>query len=335
MKEIKSTTLQEIMKKSQKSLWIWIVVILCSVVLFGIGLFNDEQLKKKSTNLHELLAQGEMTENKMVHIDVSEIPYVFAYYPDDNSGKFYFVWDETYMYMAFLSESQYNELNRDDIQSNPMTIYGVTKRIPDDIRDLALEAYNEAVDEGYEISESEFYDYFGNLYLDETEMNLQTVICIILGAIVFFVGIIGLITAVIVRSRLKSKMKKISDEDWEILNREMDEADAFYYKSAKLSLTKHYIVDFSNGLSIIPYQDVLWMYKYEYRYNGVKTQISIILFTKDKKRRTIASLPGYTKKSKEINQEIMETIMKKNGKIVVGYTKENRTKMKEEYQIKA
>ena len=49
----------------------------------------------------------------------------------------------------------------------------------------------------------------------------------------------------------------------------------------------------------------------------------------------IAALPGYTKKSKEVNREIMDAIMNKNKKMLVGYTKENRDIMKEEYQIKA
>lgn len=335
MKEIKSSTLKEIVKKSKKGFLIWIAIIICSFVLTGLAYFNENQAKNKSTNLHELLAQGETTENKMVNINVSEKPYVFAYYPDDSSGKFYFVWDETYMYVAFLTESQYNELNRDDIQNNPVKIYGVTKKIPDDIKSLALDAYNEAIDDGYEISDSEFYDYFGMLYLDETEMNFQTIFCAILGSIAFLVGFIGFIGSLIAKIRLKSRMKKISDEDWENLNHEMDEKDAFYYKSAKLALTKNYIVDFSRGITIIPYKDVVWMYKYEYRYNGVKTQVSVILYTKDKKRHVVAALPGYTKKSKEINQEIMETIMKKNANMIVGYTKENRKKVKEEYQIKA
>ena len=56
---------------------------------------------------------------------------------------------------------------------------------------------------------------------------------------------------------------------------------------------------------------------------------------RSKKRHVVAQLPGYTKKSKEVNKEIMESIMSKNEKMLVGYTKENRNRMKEEYQIKA
>ena len=128
----------------------------------------------------------------------------------------------------------------------------------------------------------------------------------------------------------------MDDNVWEDINKELEEEEAFYYKSAKLALTKNYIVDFSTGLKVFKYNEVLWMYRYELRQNGIKSQMSIILFVKnDKKRHVVASMVGYTKKSKEINREIMDAIMNKNKKMLVGYTKENREKMKEEYQIKA
>lgn len=333
MREIRSNQIKEMLKKSKQSLLIWTIVTVCAIAIcvlsFGMKDF------RKSTSLHELIANGEKAEDKLVHVEVSEVPYVFAYYPDDNSGKFYFLWDEQYMYIAFLSEDEFNKLNNEDIKENHITLKGVTKTIPSDIKKLALEAYNENVDKEYQISSSDFASYFGYIYLDQTEADFISVMCLVIGGIVAIVGFSAFLGMGIRFLRLKSRIKKISDEDWEILNKELDSDDAFFYKSAKLSLTKHYIVDFASGLKTIKYEDLLWMYKYEYRYNGVNTQLSIILYTRDKKRHVIAALPGYTKKSKEINKEIMESIMDKNKTMLVGYTKENRKQMKEEYQIKA
>lgn len=333
MREIRSNQIKEIIKKSKQGVLISLLVMICAIAICVLSFGMKDY--KKTTSFHEFIANGENAEDKFVHIEVSEKPYVFAYYPDDSTGQFYFLWDEEYMYIAFLSEEEYNKLNVDDIKENHITVKGFTKTIPSDIKKLAIEAYNENVEEDYQISSSDFANYFGLVYLDETEPDFVSTICLVIGGIVSMVGFCMFIGNGINSLRLKSRLKKINDEDWEILNRELDSDSAFYYKSAKLSLTEHYIVDFAHGLKIIKYDDLLWMYKYEYRYNGVNTQLSIILYTSDKKRHVIASLPGYTKKSKEINKEIMETLMEKNKNMVVGYNKENRKYMKENYQIRA
>ncbi len=333
MKEIKSKQIKEIVQKSKQNLIIWGVVAICAIVICALSFYMKDF--RKSTSLHDVIAAGEKTEDKLVHVEVTEKPYGFAYYPGDNTGKFYFLWDEQYIYVAFLSESEFNKLNVDDIKENHITVKGVTKTIPSDIKKLAIEAYNENVEKEYRITSSTFADYFGLVYLDQTGADFVSVMLLVVGAITYFVAFCMFIANLIGRFKFKKHIKNISDEDWEILNKELDEEETFYYKSAKLALTKNYVIDFSKGLKAIKYKDILWMYKYEYRYNGVNTQLSIIIFTSDKKRHMIASLVGYTKKSKEINKEIMEAIMDKNKKMLVGYTKENRQQMKEEYQIKA
>ena len=306
---------------------------ICSMAIVALSFFMNDF--RKSTSLHEILAAGESPENKLVHVEVSEKPYVFAYYPGDNTGKFYFLMDEEYMYVGFLSEKTFKKLDVDSINENHVTVKGMTKKIPSDIKKLALEAYNEAVDKENQLTSSEFGDYFGLIYLDETETDYMQVILLLVGVIGWFAGLAGTISQIIVVVRLNKTIKKFDEKEWETINKEMESDDAFYYKNAKLALTKNYIIDFAGGFKPIKYRDILWMYKYEYRYNGVKTQVSIILYTEDKKRHVVAALPGYTKKSKEVNKEIMETIMQKNEKMLVGYTKENRNRMKEEDQIKA
>lgn len=333
MKEVKSKQIQDILKKAKTNLVVWIIVAICSMAIVALSVFMNDF--RKSTSLHEILAAGESPENKLVHVEVSEKPYVFAYYPGDNTGKFYFLMDEEYMYVGFLSEKTFKELDVDSINENHVTVKGMTKKIPSDIKKLALEAYNEAVDKENKLTSSEFGDYFGLIYLDETETDYMQVILLLVGVIGWFAGLAGTISQIIVVVRLNKTIKKFDEKEWETINKEMESDDAFYYKNAKLALTKNYIIDFAGGFKPIKYRDILWMYKYEYRYNGVKTQVSIILYTEDKKRHVVAALPGYTKKSKEVNKEIMETIMQKNEKMLVGYTKENRNRMKEEYQIKA
>ena len=112
-------------------------------------------------------------------------------------------------------------------------------------------------------------------------------------------------------------------------NVENDEKKAFYYKKANMYLTENYIINLANRFEAIPYKDIVWMYPYTLRYYGMKTYQSIMLVTKDKKNHTVCYINVLTKTNKEIYQEIYETILNKNSKILNGFTKENKEKMKE------
>jgi len=306
-----------------------------SFLISGLSLVMDGQVEKDSVPFNDLIKEGSKETDKAVKVEVTDIPYGFAYYTDDTTGKFYFVFDDNQIYVAFLSNSDFEKLNDEKLSEHPATIYGYTKTLPSDIKKLAIKAYNDGLEDEYQINSADFDSYFGTLYLDTTEQNISAILCLIIGAFGSLVGFCGFIAQLIYNLRLKSRIKKISDEDWEIVNQELDDKETFYYKNAKIALTPNYLIDFAKGIDVIKYKDILWMYKYELRQNGIKTQMSIIIFTLDKKRHVIAALDGFTKKSKVVNEEIMETIMKKNANMLVGYTKENRKKMKEEYQIKA
>lgn len=334
MKEIKSEQIRKIVKKAKTNLIVWIIVAICAAAILALSIFMNDF--RKGAVFNDVLESSSPEENKFVEAEVKQVPVVFAHYPTDNSGKFYFMMDEKYIYIAFLSDKAYEKFNVEDIVDHPDKVKGVTKKIPSDIKKLAIEAYNEGRDKENQITSADFSKYFGTLYIDETEVDPAQVVLLLVGIIGWMVGFIMTIAQVIGIVKLRGTIKKMDDTVWEDINRELEEEEAFYYKSAKLALTKNYIVDFARGLKVYKYSDLLWMYRYELRQNGINSQMSIILFIKgDKKRHVVASTVGYTKKSKEINKEIMDAIMEKNKKMLVGYTKENRQKMKEEYQIKA
>ena len=59
---------------------------------------------------------------------------------------------------------------------------------------------------------------------------------------------------------------------------------------SKLYLTPHYIINFSGKFSIIKYSDILWVYCYEHRTNGIKDTQSIIVKDKFGKNYVVANL---------------------------------------------
>jgi len=130
----------------------------------------------------------------------------------------------------------------------------------------------------------------------------------------------------------KDKLYTLTDQSKNIakkIDKEMNDPEAFYYKNAHTYLTKNYIVNFMSTFEAIPYKDVIWVYKYELRQNGIKSQQNVQVMTRDGKNHAIATLTGLTKKANDVFNEILETVAERCTNALIGYTKENRAKVNE------
>ena len=230
------------------------------------------------------------------------------------------------MYVAYMPTSTFNSLNREDITENPGKIEGMTKPATREIKEFAVEAYNDAIeDENYKITVADYDNYFGSVYLDASEDALSDVgslqmtgcmICLIIGLASLLIGIIK-------KVHFNISVKKMDEDLIEKLDNEMNDADAFYYEKTHLYLTKNYIINFQGRFKVIEYRDVIWMYAMNYRTNGIKTSQSINIMDVKGKVTSIATINIVTKEKKEIYDEIWNTIASKNKNILLGYTKEN------------
>ena len=186
------------------------------------------------------------------------------------------------------------------------------------------------MEEEYQITASDFTNYFNNVYLDAEALPLtDTDVFIILGVVAIVVGAVFLLCGAIMIVRYKKNIKKLTEEDIHKIDEELNDKDTFFYKNAHVSLTKNYIVNFGNTFDVISYKDIVWIYPYEIRQRGVKTSQSIQIMTKDGKMHGVASLSTHTKKVREVFEEIYETIVKKSTNALVGYSKENKKLAKE------
>ena len=86
-----------------------------------------------------------------------------------------------------------------------------------------------------------------------------------------------------------------------------------------------------NGtFKVIPYADIIWLYPFEQRVNGIKSSQSIMVVTKDGKTTTVLTVPTITKNRLEIYDEIFNTIAHQNDGMVIGYTDENSKYVREQ-----
>ncbi len=322
-------------EKERKKIKIYLRIAILSIIIMTIFMFcgnkSVEESEKNKDSMHNVILKDESKNtDKKAYLDVYTTPYKFAVY-DDTSDAYYFVMDDKYMYVVYMSLADYNRLNKDDIKTNPVKIEGVTKKTPDDIKKLAIEAYNDAMkNEEDKLTLEDFDNYFGSIYLDMTPSDDSIggfYYC--MGFIFGFLGITMFIIFIIYNVRFKKEIKKLDSNEIMKIDMEMNDPESFYYEKAHLFLTKNYIVNFAGGFNVIEYKDIIWMYPFVMRTNGIKTSQSIMVVTKDGKRKKVADIDVFTKGKKEVFDEIFNTIASKNDNIIIGYNKESQMKAKE------
>lgn len=318
-------------KKLKNLMYVWILLFVLSGVFFYLGMKADEASEKQMKDLHSIIIdKSEDKDKKRSYININSIPYKFAVY-DGIDEAYYFVADKNYMYVAYMDETDFKLLNDEDIKNNPKRIEGTTEYVTKEIKKLAIDTYNEAMEnEEDKLSIADYDNYFGSVYLDiRTESDTEGGFYYLLFIMTLIGGVTMLIIERIYVHKFNKGIKKLSDSEIMNLDNEMNSADAFYYSKARLYLTNNYIINFGGTFRAIKYDDIIWIYPFEYRTNGIKTSQSIIVVTKDGKKNRVASIDVITKKKKEMYNEIFNTIASKNKNIIVGYTKETIKQAKE------
>lgn len=304
-----------------------LISILFIVIALVFGYLESQMVKdanEKMTDLDSIIVdKNEKKENKKAYLDAKSIPYLFAV-SDSTVNSYYIISDGEYLYIAFMSPEDFKKLDTEKINETPIRIEGITKYTPKDVKQLAVDAYNEGLEEEEKITISDFDSYFGSVYLDMTKTDSEVAMIPLILFIVFMgIGNISLIINIIILIRFVLSIKNIDGVKVNELDNEMNNSNAFYYSKVRLYLTENYIINFKGTFRAIKYSDILWMYPYEVRQNGVRTSKSIKILVNNTKTYIIATIDVYTKKSKAVYDEIWETIVRKNNNMLLGYTSEN------------
>lgn len=323
---------KKINKKTKNYLYGAILFLVLALGCFGWAYYIDYHIKNNSITLHELIYNGSTKEKDMISLTVIEKPYVFAEYDSNTtSPKYYFLMDEDYLYVGYLDYDTYLKLNKDSIVDNPIMIRGVTKRIPEDVIDIAIEVYNEDLEEDF-LTKENYKNYIGEICIDTVSDLIDNIFQIILGTLFLNIFIIYFIIYAV----KNHKIRKVEKDDilWQEIQNELGSSETTEYAKFSTYLTPNYIIDGSKGFQLLSYQDIVWVYLHENKYNGVTNNRNLVVITRDKKKHCIADLSGFRPKIKDTYLDLMRDIYEKNQDVLVGYTKENRKQAKDLYQIK-
>ncbi len=316
--------------KVSSSVLIWAVVILIiAALLIGIGIYMDSPVGKEAESLHDLIYNGEDKEGKYAKITAAYVPYVFAVEETEDGSElnYYFITDnEDYLYIARLTDETYREMERlseEQGENFSYELQGFVYYMPQELKDLAIEVYNEAYEEEV-LTEDNLAEYVGYVYLDETITPQTENSSALIG-----IGIILLITSIIlfiIFIVYKVRGTRVDKSRLEHAKEELAGGNLKLYSKQKIYLTDSYVISNYNGLYILEYREILWQYILINYYRGVATGKNLVVYTSSNKRMTIGHSNNVNNQTIE---EIMDKIKEKNPEVRIGFTDENKEYFKQ------
>lgn len=332
MKEFTNINIKKEKQRMIRNLLISILVVGIALICWTWRTNIIEKVNSEIKDLHSIIVNENKKKNKKAYIDIKHIPYQCAVI-ENTTDSYYIVSDGKYMYIAFMELKDFNKLNNDNIKNKPIRIEGITREFNEDVKKVSLEVYNEVVKEA-QLTESEFDNYFGVVYLD-TVMKPKDVAFIptLVSMFIGFFGFIGLFLTIQEIYSYKHSINEMNDYVLSNLDKEMNSPNALYYDKAHLYLTNNYIINFKNKFVAINYNDIVWMYYFEQRTNGIKASQSIKVVDKTGKAYTVAEVEFITKAKKDMYNEIWDIIFNKNDKIILGTSKEIIKEIKDRFNL--
>ena len=299
-------------------------ILLIAIIFYIINI--DKYHPKEYYDLNYLIQEylgGKEINNKPAYIVINSLFEPEATYEEDgNVKRFYCVaFDEyNYMYLVALSKKDYENLNyfvENSISDNPINmssieLKGVVKTIPNDLKDILMENFEL-------IYEEDILEYFGGVFLDTTQ-TANSELATLLEVIVLFGTIFNLCYFLVYfnASKTTNKTLKTFENEIDQIYAEIDTVD----KNTKIFLMNKYLVDYSNGLRIVRYEDIKLLYLEIHRQNYIKVDSYIKVYLSKKESFTILSARKSKLTEEQQNQILME-IAQKCPNAKVGYTKEN------------
>ena len=123
-------------------------------------------------------------------------------------------------------------------------------------------------------------------------------------------------------------MEKYSDKIERVIN-DVNNGKGIYNKICKVFLTNDYIISYGAGLNVIETKDLLWIYQFIMKQNGISTSKILYGVNKLGKSITITTINGMSKKQNKALDELYQDIINMLPDILYGYSKENKEKIKE------
>ena len=124
-------------------------------------------------SLHSIIS-SQHKEDKVAYTYISGVP---SFMFEENGISYYFVTDDTFIYIASIDQDTYDILSEIDYAKNRVKIVGISKGTTYSIAENTLSYFNAPFFENTEdiLSMDDFKDYYGLYYLDLVDYGSNTV----------------------------------------------------------------------------------------------------------------------------------------------------------------
>lgn len=321
--------------KGHKSMLV--IGIILFVVFMGLGLliYSDEVnaeyevlTKNTSENVYaklnvSLLDSAFATET----LDGKEKDYYIAF--DENDNPFIIVLDKSGL--ESLRKIQEYTLSETEIEKpNPVMVYGNVLKSDTEVFKYLQEFLKDEDGNTYTIDELK--SVVGENYLDTTWDNKEEgIFALILFGVFSLSGLI-LIIVYFVRNKKSKKILEEYGRELEKIEEDVNSGKGIHNKKCKVYLTDKYLLSYAGGVKLIELNDIVWVYPFITKQNGITTSKSIYVVTNNGKSNVVAVVNTWGKKNKAFFEELYQDIINKVPNVLVGYSKENMEKAKELYK---
>lgn len=321
--------------KCKKSMLV--IGIILFVVFMGLGLLiysgevNAEYevlTKNTSANVYaklnvSLLDSAFATET----LDGKEKDYYIAF--DENDNPFIIVLDKSGL--ESLRKIQEYTLSETEIEKpNPVMVYGNVSKSDTEVFKYLQEFLKDEDGNTYTIDELK--SVVGENYLDTTWDNKEEgIFALILFGVFSLSGLI-LIIVYFVRNKKSKKILEEYERELEKIEEDVKSGKGIHNKKCKVYLTDRYLLSYAGGVKLIELNDIVWVYPFITKQNGITTSKSIYVITNNGKSNVVAVVNTWGKKNKAFFEELYQDIINKVPNVLVGYSKENMEKAKEMYK---
>ena len=155
------------------------------LIIASAGIFYKEKqidfINQNRIDIYDITKSGSTASSVDVYVDASYIDGPVATYENKEEHSFFVVFDKGVQHLLYIKNTDAKEI-RNFLLDNPDKTYkimGVTKSIPTGIEEYGKKFVKEWLDNNHNHSETEgnhshditneeFYEYFGKVYLDAT-----------------------------------------------------------------------------------------------------------------------------------------------------------------------
>ncbi|CDD37720.1 putative uncharacterized protein [Clostridium sp. CAG:356] len=342
---------EQIIKKGKRMpKWIFIGYVICIAVIIYASVSMEKRQRAELPEAIDFTTDGAlgMEEGKYAYLEVQGLTDEIATYgsTDDTSDstidRYCVAYNNGYWYVVDLNLETIDELK--DIKEytystdenaqtpNSIKIYGMTEKIPDELKTMLIDYYNQGVEEENKIATDDFERYFGSTLLNVRKSPVDTtaeeviIFFAMIGMIIIFIYNISIY---IIKQKIKNYLKK-NDYENELAKQLDDNVEEKHYRDMVI-LTKDFLVDLKSngGFSAFKYSDVKWIHIHSVKYYGIiTTSSSIIVHLNDGKTniQCIKIKGGTTDEFLDIFNKICEKVP---TDCLKGYTQENIKAFKE------